>query len=123
MNPFLEKVFEKAGLPIRKRSVEYNGTTIEFHVRELSADTIFKMYEGVNEAKNDKDKLKESRKLQSAILARMVCDEKGEPMFTEEQANDPEFPRVLSDAIREQALRVNGLWKDEPEKVDATGKE
>ena len=123
MNPFLEKVFEKAGLPIRKREVDYNGEKIEFHVRELSADTIFKMYEGVNEAKNDKDKLKESRKLQSAILAKMICDDKGEPLFTDEQANDPDFPRVLSDAMREAALRVNGLWKDEPEKVDVAGKE
>lgn len=123
MNPFLEKVFAAAGQPYRKKSVDYNGTAVDFYVRELSADKIFSMYQGVNDAKNDKDKLKESRKLQAAILVNMICDEKGEPVFTEESANDPDFPRVLSDAMREQALRANGLWKDEPEKTDVSGKE
>lgn len=125
MNPFLAEIYAQTGGMIHKHKITYNGVEVVFHVKELVASEVTKLYAPIN-TEDEAAKAVAMQELPARLIAAMACDADGKPLFTEEEA--AALPNALAMPIRDRGLKANGLAgeegkkKDEAPKVDAQGK-
>lgn len=91
------------GPSIVARDIEYKGKTKTFHFRELSADSVEKLFIGL-----DADP-KKNKGLRNRIIAQGVATEDGENAFTEAEAGA--LPNELANLLQAASFDVNGLGK------------
>lgn len=94
----LAKALEEAGAfvpaDLEKRSIMWNGSTFDVYIRRLSFGVVEDMLAGANG---------DTRGRSSRMIAAAVCDEKGDPVMTFDDAYRlrSSLAKLLADAIRE----------------------
>lgn len=92
--------------PIHARTLDYQGETLTFHIREMSADETESLFMNVATGKQANEK---NKGLRNRILAMCVVDEDG----TRADAKlFGKLPNEIANKLQALAFEVNGIGQD-----------
>jgi len=110
-----KELLEFIGKPFVTRDVTFRGRTKTFNFLELSASDAEVFFAQFSQKSPSGKTQNPPKNAISRIVARIVCNDECEPMFTFEEACA--LPAKLSIMLKEIALKVNGL--DDDNEADA----
>lgn len=103
----LEAYLRDLGLgEVHKRPVKHGGKDVVLHARELSADEVEALFDGLR-GESGEVLPEKQRELRNRVVSASICDEHGRPQLSVEEVGG--MPHRLLGPLVDFALEVNGM--------------
>jgi len=114
-----DELQEFIGPPIISREIEHRDRKRTFYFRELGTNESEAFLETILPKREKNGKAIPGalppKHANARIIAKIVCKENGDPLFTEEEAG--KVPTKLAIALRDASLHINGLTEEAKEEA------